>query len=73
MGNRCSTVEDEDIKQLKLKLIPGDISRDVVLIKNLKKLSDRVDKLEKQKADKIFTGCQQSTYVLKVYFKLIIL
>ena len=51
MGNRCSTVEDEDIKQL--KLIPDDISRDVVLIKNLKKLSDRVDKLEKQKADKI--------------------
>ena len=52
MGNRCSTVEDEDIKQL--KLIPDDISKDVVLIKNLKKLSDRVDKLEKQKADKIF-------------------
>ena len=52
MGNRCSTVEDEDIKQL--KLIPDDISRDVVLIKNLKKLSDRVDKLEKQKADNIF-------------------
>ena len=52
MGNRCSTVEDEDIKQL--KLIPDDISRDVVSIKNLKKLSHRVDKLEKQKSDKIF-------------------
>ena len=55
MGNRCATVEDEGIKQL--KLIPDDISRDVVLIKNLKKLRERVEKLEKQKQIRYITGC----------------
>ena len=61
MGNRCSTVEDEDIKQL--RLIPDDISRNVVLIKGLKTLSERVEKLEKQKQIQCITDYLLSIFV----------